>query len=99
MKTANPASVMGTFVAAILSLILPASALAADATVRAHRDPAPVEKPLSERATTTDAFHDDPVLKYTWGPGDPDLAVPKFHFEISGTPKRRPHSVPREEAR
>src|SRR6266849_11090545 len=79
MKRANPASITATFVSAILSLILPASALAADATVRPLVDPPPVRQPSIERPRT-DALRDDPILKSTWGPGDPDLVVSKFHF-------------------
>jgi hypothetical protein len=42
MKTVNPASVTATFVSAILSLILPASAMSTEEAVRSHRDAAVV---------------------------------------------------------
>jgi hypothetical protein len=80
MKRANSASITATFVCAILSLILPASALA-DATVRPLVDPPPDRQPSVERSQA-DALRDDPILKSTWGPGDPDLAVSKFHFTL-----------------
>ena len=83
MKTRNPASATASFVGAILSLILPASALAADFAVRPHVEPPPASTPSSQRAPI-DAFRDDPILKSRWGPGDPNLVVPKFHFDLSG---------------
>lgn len=81
MKTANPASVIATFASAILSLILPASALSAEQAVQLHREPAPSYEPSNGR-DRPDAFRDDPILNSKWGPGNPDLAVAKFHFQL-----------------
>ena len=77
-----------TLVIAILSLVLPASAVAADVTARPYLDPAPVFTPSNQPAPI-DAFRDDPILKSRWGPGDPNLVVPQFHFDLSGRSKNR----------
>jgi hypothetical protein len=84
MKTANPASVMATFVSAVLSLILPASALSAEQAVQLHHEPATAYEPSNGR-DRADAFRDDPILNSKWGPGNPDLAVAKFHFKLGST--------------
>jgi hypothetical protein len=87
MKTPNPASITATFVSAILSLILPASAMAADADFR-HVEPAPVYGPSNERAPP-EPFRDDPIMDSRWGPGDPNLVLSKFHVPLWDSPKDR----------
>lgn len=90
MKTPDPVSVTATFVSAVLSLILPASAMAADAVVR-HDAPAPDHAPVNAPAKEpprADPFRHDPILESRWGPGDPNLAVPKFQFTLSASPAR-----------
>jgi hypothetical protein len=84
MKALNPASVTATFVSAVLSLILPESAMSAEHAVQLHLDPAPAYEPSNGR-DRVDAFRDDPILNSRWGPGDPDLAVAKFHFQLGST--------------
>ena len=88
MKPARPASIAATFVSAVLSLILPTSAMSTEEAAQPYRDPAPVHGRSNERAWI-DPFHDDPVLKSPWGPGDPNLAVQKFHFGLSHSPEHR----------
>jgi hypothetical protein len=81
MKTANPASVTATFVYAVLSLILPASAMAAEQAVQLHRELAPAYEPANPR-DRVDALRNDPILRSKWGPGDPDLVVSQFNFRL-----------------
>jgi hypothetical protein len=79
MKKPEPASVIVTFVSAILSLLLPASAMSAEEGMRPHREPAPFQRRTDDRARA-DTIRNDPILNYPWGPGNPNLTVPKFHF-------------------
>jgi hypothetical protein len=72
---------MVTFVSAILSLILPASAMAADDIKPPHRHPAPFYGRSNDRPRA-DMTRDDPIMKYRSGPGDPQLVVPKFHVTL-----------------
>ena len=81
MKTANPASVTATFVTAVLSLILPASALSAEQAVQLHLEPVPSYEP-SDGRERVDALRNDPILRSKWGPGDPDLVVSQFNFRL-----------------
>ena len=79
-KTMNPAGITATFVSAVLSLMLPASAMSAGALPL--RDPVPVKRPSDERAETG-ALRNDPALESRWGAGDPDLVVREFHFDLA----------------
>jgi hypothetical protein len=63
--------------------------MSADDVARLVHEPASVKRPMSERAWT-DAPRNDPVLRSRWGPGDPDLAVARFHFTLSIPPKPLP---------
>ena len=81
MKTMNSASVMAMFASAVFSTIMPASAISADEALRPLRDPASFDKRLNDRARA-DALRSDPIMKSPWGPGDANLAVPKFHFKL-----------------
>jgi hypothetical protein len=85
MKTLKSASITATFVSAILSMILPASAIAADDALR-PREPAPVQEPANERLRA-EPFRNDPIVESKWGPGDSNLAVPTFHFARPESPK------------
>jgi hypothetical protein len=82
MKIRNPGSVGATFVSAVLSLILPASALPADDALRSHDSPPPVQAPRDERVWT-DPLRNDPILDSKWGPGDPTLTARQFHIPLS----------------
>jgi hypothetical protein len=81
MKTTSSASVLAMFVVAIPSLIMPASALSAEESLRPRRDPASFDKRLNDR-DRADTLRSDPIMKSPWGPGDASLAVPKFHFKL-----------------
>jgi hypothetical protein len=81
MKTANPAGVLATFVSAVVSLILPASALSAEQALQLHLEPAPAYEPSNGR-DRADAFRNDRILRSKWGPGDSDLVVSQFHFRL-----------------
>ena len=81
MKTTSSASVLAMFVVSIPSLILPVPALSAEEALRPRRDPASFDKRVNDRARA-DALRSDPTMKSPWGPGDANLAVPKFHFKL-----------------
>lgn len=87
MKKPDPASITATFVSAILSLILPASAMSAAEPLR-HIEPVPAHEPSKDERARMEPFHDDPILESSkWGPGDPNLAVAKFQFRFRDPPK------------
>lgn len=69
----------GASIDAAFPLIMPASAMAADDPAQLLHEPAPAQRPSNERAWT-DPFRNDPILVSRWGPGDPNLAVARFHF-------------------
>jgi predicted O-methyltransferase YrrM len=95
MKTPDPAGVTATFVSAILSLLLPASAMSADNTLRSGDNPPPVQTPREERdRERTDPLRNDPILESKWGPGDPGLVARQFHFTLS-PPRDRETAPPR----
>jgi len=89
MKTPHPASVTAAFVSALLSLTLPASAASREEVVQPHRESAPIHAPVNDRARDR-ALGSDPILKSTWGPGEADLVVPKFHFTLGSHPAKAP---------
>jgi hypothetical protein len=92
VKATDRAGVMATFVSAILSLILPASAMAADDVRPPHRHPAPFYGRSNDRPRA-DMTRDDPIMKYRSGPGDPQLVVPKFHVTLGSAGKiKHPHA-------
>jgi hypothetical protein len=84
MKKPDPASVMATFVSAILSLLLPASAMSAEDGMRPPREPAPFQRRADDRARA-DTIRNDPILNFPWGPGNPNLTVSKFHIRHAVT--------------
>jgi hypothetical protein len=85
MKATNPASVVATFVSAILSLILPASAMAQQGLPSQYglpRNAAPVRDHVN-RNLRADTFQNDPILGSSrWGPGNPNLVAPQFHVPL-----------------
>ena len=93
MKTSPRESVTATFVSAVLSLILPASAMATNDAPRPRDETVQVERPMDERDAreAAEAARSDPVLdNLKWGPGNPDLVVSRFHLDLSAPPKPRP---------
>jgi hypothetical protein len=75
-----------TLVGAVLALIVSASALSAQhegqPLYNALHDTAPAPD-HREQTLRDDIFRDDPILNSQWGPGNPDLVVPQFHFSLS----------------
>lgn len=93
MKTSPRGSVTATFVGAVLSLILPASAMAANDAPRLRDEAVHVERPVDGREAreAAEAARSDPVLDdLKWGPGNPGLVVSRFHLDLSAPPKLRP---------
>jgi hypothetical protein len=90
MRTTNPAGVLATFASAVLSLMLPASAMSAPETIAPRPDPAAAERRTRER-TPEEVLRNDPILKSTWGPGDPGLVVSQFQIRFGS---RRPETTP-----
>jgi hypothetical protein len=98
MKQANPASNMATYVAAILSLILPASAMPPSEAPQSLGAPEPprmpgAKKPEGGAEPRERDAKDDPILRYRWGPGGPDLSIRQFHVRL-GQREHRPVTKP-----
>jgi hypothetical protein len=81
MQTCKEVTITATFVSAVLSLILPASAMSAEVAAPPPPERPPVHSLTDERARA-DPLRSDPILDYRWGPGDADLAVEKFHIDL-----------------
>jgi hypothetical protein len=94
MKVANTASITATFASAVLSLILPTSAMSADEGLRSDSAPASIRRPRDEHGPT-DAVSSDPILESKWGPGDPSLTARQFHFTLPSLRERDPSSPDR----
>jgi hypothetical protein len=94
MKQANPASNMATYVAAILSLILPASAMPPSQAPQSLGVPPPARTLQAGKAENGPEprereAKDDPILRYRWGPGEPDVSIRQFHVKLGDRDRGR----------